>query len=99
MAEGANEDMGRCILTLYRDAAQPAAGESVVRLRRRTRPPALFDHRRARIRTCQPSWRSTWSPTSSVPSRLPLDGCGHWWMFEEPGLAADGLVAFWSGLD
>ena len=31
--------------------------------------------------------------------QLPLDGCGHWWMFEEPGLAADGLVAFWSGLD
>ena len=30
---------------------------------------------------------------------LPLEGCGHWWMFEEPGRAADGLVAFWSGLD
>ena len=30
---------------------------------------------------------------------LRLDGCGHWWMFEEPGRAADGLVAFWSSLD
>ena len=30
---------------------------------------------------------------------LPFEGCGHWWMFEEPGRAADGLVAFWSGLD
>ena len=32
MAEGANEDMGRCILTLYRDAVQPAASELGVRL-------------------------------------------------------------------
>jgi len=31
--------------------------------------------------------------------QLSLDGCGHWWMFEAPGVAADGLVAFWSSLD
>jgi hypothetical protein len=27
---------------------------------------------------------------------LTLDGLAHWWMFENPGLVADGLVAFWS---
>ncbi len=42
MAEGATEDMARCILTLYRDAAQPAASELGERLAAATRPPALF---------------------------------------------------------
>jgi pimeloyl-ACP methyl ester carboxylesterase len=29
---------------------------------------------------------------------LRLEGLGHWWMTEDPGSAADGLVEFWSGL-
>ena len=97
MAEGANEDMGRCILTLYRDAAQPAASEIGRRLASATRPPGLF---------IVPS-DDPYAPAvlaADMAARLdgevlPLDGCGHWWMFQEPGLAADGLVAFWSGLD
>ena len=27
---------------------------------------------------------------------LTLEGLGHWWMFENPRLVGDGLVAFWS---
>ncbi len=29
---------------------------------------------------------------------LTLEGLAHWWMFQNPGLAADGLVAFWASL-
>ncbi len=97
MAEGANEDMGRCILTLYRDAVQPAASELGVRLAAATRPPALFI-----VPSDDPYVSAELAvdmATQLGAEMLPLEGCGHWWMFEEPGRAADGLVAFWSGLD
>ena len=97
MAEAANADMGRCILTLYRSAAQPATAEFGRRLRAADRPPML-----AIIASEDPyvsAAEGVQVADDFGAQQLALDGCGHWWMFEQPGLAADGLVAFWSSLD
>ena len=97
MAEAANADMGRCILTLYRSAAQPATAEFGRRLREAQRPPML-----AIIASEDPYVSAAEGRQVAADygaQQLALDGCGHWWMFENPGLAADGLVSFWSGLD
>jgi pimeloyl-ACP methyl ester carboxylesterase len=97
MAEGATDDMARCILTLYRDAAQPAAIELGERLAAATRPPALFI-----VPSDDPYVSAELAvemATRLGAEQLPLPGCGHWWMFEEPGRAADGLVAFWSRVE
>jgi pimeloyl-ACP methyl ester carboxylesterase len=97
MAEGATPEMGRCILTLYRDAAQPVAEELGQRLLAAARPPALV------ILASDDPYVSAALGAETAAALgaevLRLDGCGHWWMFEEPGRAADGLVAFWSSLD
>jgi pimeloyl-ACP methyl ester carboxylesterase len=96
MAEGADEEMGRCILTLYRDAAQPAVSELGQRVAAATRPPAMFI-----VPSDDPYVSAELAvamATQLGAETLPLEGCGHWWMFEEPGLAADGLATFWSGL-
>jgi pimeloyl-ACP methyl ester carboxylesterase len=96
MAEHIDADMGRAILALYRSAAQPALrqlGDELAAADRR--PGLLLDA------TADP-----YVPSALVPEVaerigaqvLTLDGLGHWWMFQEPGLAADGLVRFWSQL-
>jgi pimeloyl-ACP methyl ester carboxylesterase len=97
MAEAANADMGRCILTLYRSAAQPATAEFGRQLRAADRPPML-----AIVASEDPyvsAAEGVRVANDFGAQQLALDGCGHWWMFEQPGLAADGLVAFWSSLD
>ncbi len=97
MAEGANEDMGRCILTLYRDAVPPAPSDIGRRLAATDRPPALFI-----VPSDDPYVSADLAiemATQLGAAMLPLEGCGHFWMFQEPGRAADGLVAFWSSLD
>jgi pimeloyl-ACP methyl ester carboxylesterase len=97
MAEATDADMGRCILTLYRSAAQPATAEFGRQLRAADRPPML-----AIIASEDPyvsAAEGVQVANEFGAQQLPLDGCGHWWMFEQPGLAAEGLVAFWSSLD
>ncbi len=97
MAEAADSDMGRCILSLYRSAAQPATAAMGQRLRRAQRPPML-----AIVASDDPyvsAAEGLLVAREFGAQQVALDGCGHWWMFEEPGVAADGLVAFWSSLD
>jgi pimeloyl-ACP methyl ester carboxylesterase len=97
MAEAANADMGCCILSLYRSAAQPATARIGERLSAVQRPPML-----AIIASEDPyvsAAEGVLVAEEYGAQQLRLDGCGHWWMFEQPGLAADGLEAFWSGLD
>ncbi len=97
IADHLDAEMGRVILTLYRSAAQPAMRELGDQLAAADRRPALLIHA-----TADPYV----SPdlTVAVAERigaeiLTLDGLAHWWMFENPALAADGLVAFWSRLE
>lgn len=87
-------DMGRCILALYRSAAQPAMRELGAR---------LFARRPARgavvVPTADP-YPGTPDMARDVASRLgarviELAGRGHWWMIEDPDRAAEELITFW----
>ncbi len=97
MAEGADSEMGRCILALYRSAVQPAAAELGRRLLAGERPPCLVI-----VAPDDPYVSSSLSSEMAIAlgaQQLLLEGCGHWWMFQQPGAAADGLVEFWANLD
>lgn len=93
MAEHLDEVMGRAILAVYRSAVQPVMRELGDRLARAERRPALI------IQATEDPFTNP-ELTADVAGRvgarvLTLEGTGHWWMFEEPGKAADGLVSFW----
>jgi pimeloyl-ACP methyl ester carboxylesterase len=90
-----NEEMGRCVLALYRSAAQPAMRELGERLRSTRRRPGLVI-----IATNDPYAGNT-EMAAAVASTLgagtvALEGQGHWWMFDGASAAADALVAHWA---
>jgi pimeloyl-ACP methyl ester carboxylesterase len=96
MAEAGGAEMGRCVLALYRGAAQPAMTELGAQLTRTPCPPGLVIDP-----TDDPYVSSDLAPTVADrlgARRLELPGQGHWWMLHDPAPAADGLVAFWDGL-
>ena len=93
--QGVDAEMARCILALYRDAAQPAmvgVGASFV-----SRRPANGlviiaenDH------YAGPESHHTWLAGAVGADVARLSGVGHWWMCENPAAGADMLVAHWS---
>lgn len=96
VAEGVDETMGRCILALYRSAAQPAMRELGDRIAGTgdTTGGAVI------IPTADP-YPGTPQMARDVANRLgatviELDGRGHWWMLEDAAGAAAALVSFWS---
>lgn len=94
LADHLDSEMGLAILEVYRSASQPAMRELGDQLAAADRRPSLLLHA-----TADPYVPA--EMTFAVAERLgakilPLEGMGHWWMFENPGLVADGLVAFWS---
>lgn len=96
LANGVDEEMGRCILALYRDAAQPAMSELGSRLFATDLPPGLVINATADPYV-SPGLGSEVAGLLGA-RELPLPDLGHWWMTEDPAQAADGLVKFWSGL-
>ncbi len=96
LAGATDETMGRCILALYRDAAQPAPSEAAADLPAAAARPGLVvvaseDHyvgTEAMARASADAARATVSV---------LNGVGHWWMLQDPATGAATLEAFWSG--
>lgn len=98
VAAGINEDMGACVLGLYRDAAQPAlanlgkgAGALIAR-------PGLMinaenDHF---VGTDEQAQEAADMAGAKVAH---LSGVGHWWMCEDPRSGAAELETFWDSLD
>jgi pimeloyl-ACP methyl ester carboxylesterase len=97
MVRSYDESMGRCILALYRDAAQPALARRGENLAAASARPGLAlratdDHfvgtedmvRRAAVRA---------GARTAV-----LDGLGHWWMVQDPARGAAVLTEFWDSL-
>ncbi len=96
MADAFDDEMGRCILALYRDAAQPAMTELGDRLAAAPRrPSAIID---ALDDPYVPTAMSKAVADRIGARHLPLEYQSHWWMVEAPDPAADALVAFWAGL-
>lgn len=97
VAGAVDADMGRCILALYRSAAQPAMRELGARLA------SAGPHNQGAVivPTVDP-YPGTPAMAHEVGTMLgvgtiELEGRGHWWMLEDPSAAADALVSFWTG--
>jgi len=98
VAEATNEEMGRCILALYRSAAQPAMAEWGKEAGKLAARPGLViipteDHFTGGEVLAR---RSAERADAKVAV---LDGLGHWWMCQDPKRGAETLKAFFAGLD
>jgi len=97
VAEAADETMGRCILTLYRSAAQPAMARLGERLGAASARPGLVI-----IPTNDPytggEQRARWAAEKASAKVAVLPGQGHWWMLQDPEPGAQALRSFWSAL-
>lgn len=89
--------MGKCILALYRSAAQPAMSELGARLQSTARRPGLVI-----VATEDPYCGTVEMATEMADilgaSTAILTGLGHWWMFDGAKTAADALVSHWAGV-
>jgi pimeloyl-ACP methyl ester carboxylesterase len=98
MAAGFDEAMGRCILTLYRSAAQPAMAQLGQRLANAAARPGLV------IVPTEDEYtggeaRARWAADQASAEVAVLPGLGHWWMVQDPGAGAEALRQFWATLD
>ena len=89
-----DDAMARCVLSLYRSAAQPRMAELGARLLTTPQRPGLV------IIASDDPYTGTVEMCASVASGLgastvTLKGQGHWWMFDACDLAADALIGHW----
>lgn len=95
VAAGVNEEMGRCILALYRSAAQPKLRELSVDLPNAKQRPGLviIAEEDTYVGTEAMARDSAEKAGASVTF---LSGVGHWWMIQDPKAGAAALNEFWS---
>lgn len=97
VAAACDDEMGRCILALYRGAKQPKLAQLGQALANLPLPPGLILDA-----TDDPYVGSHLVDTVAAQlraERAVLAGQGHWWMMSDPATAATALVAFWADLD
>ena len=97
VASATDAEMGRCILSLYRSAAQPAMAEWGKDLAKSKARPGLViiptdDHLTGGEELAR---RSAERAGAEVAV---LDGLGHWWMCQDPALGAAALNDFFGSL-
>ena len=97
-AEARGEEMGRCILALYRSAAQPAMGALGGELDKASARPGLVivardDHYVGSPRLAREAAQRAGAQV------LELDGLGHGWMCQDPQRGARVLSEFWASID
>ena len=95
VSPGVDEAMGRSILTLYRSAAQPVAATAGLDLEAAAARPglALLPSEDHFVGTDEQRRRAAARAGARVEV---LDGLGHWWMTQDPAVAARVLVDFWT---
>jgi len=95
---GANGDLGRAILALYRSAAQPVMRNLGLGLPQAAARPGL-----AVIATedsyCGGETLARRSAERAGAKVAVLKGAGHWWMCQQPRQAADAINAFLTNLN
>jgi pimeloyl-ACP methyl ester carboxylesterase len=97
LAAALDDDMGRCILTLYRGAVPPYLSDLADRLAAGPQLPSLFLN----------ALDDPYVPAALGPavaerlgaSLVELTGQSHWWMLDDPAPAAAALADFWRQLD
>ncbi len=97
VAAGANRDMGRAILALYRSAAQPAMHDIGRGLPRANAKPGLS------LIATEDSYGGGETLARRSAERAGakvavLNGAGHWWMCQQPRQGADAINAFLGSL-
>lgn len=98
VAAAVNDEMGRCILTLYRSAKQPAMRNWGKDLEKASARPGLViaAERDKYVGGVDLARRSA----ERAGARLAvLPGVGHWWMCENPALGAQTLDAFFADVE
>jgi pimeloyl-ACP methyl ester carboxylesterase len=98
VAEAGDEAMGRCILALYRSAAQPAMMRLGERLKDAAARPGLV------VIATEDGYtggeeRARWAARMAGAQVAVLPGLGHWWMLQDPRAGAEALQSFWSTLE
>lgn len=94
----ANDDtMGRCILSLYRSAAQPAMAQLGESLGAAAARPGLVLIPTEDEYTGGEA-RARWTAEQAKAEVSVLQGLGHWWMIQDPSAGAAALQKFWSSL-
>ncbi|MCH7789315.1 MAG: alpha/beta hydrolase [Acidobacteria bacterium] len=98
LADATDATMGRCILALYRSAAQPAMSQLGQRLAETALPPGLV------IVATEDGYAGSPEQAEATAQRfgastVTLQGAGHWWMFDHADTVADRLVALWDRSD
>lgn len=96
-ATALDDEMGRCILSLYRSAAQPAMAEwgrdaSAAAARPGLAVIATEDHY-----TGGPALHHR-AAAAFGARPVVLDGLGHWWMLQDPARGAGVLRDFWASV-
>jgi pimeloyl-ACP methyl ester carboxylesterase len=94
MAAGYDDAMGRCILALYRDAAQPAMARLGENLPAAAARPGLAVHATDDHFVGSDALRRRAAQRAGARLAV-LDGLGHWWMVQDPARGAAALTAFW----
>jgi pimeloyl-ACP methyl ester carboxylesterase len=89
--------MGRCVLALYRDAAQPAMARLGENLPAASARPGLMVHATEDHFTGTEEMRRR-AATRAGAQVTVLDGLGHWWMVQDPARGAAALTAFWASV-
>ncbi len=97
IAAASDEEMGRCVLALYRSAAQPAMTEWGNEAEAAAARPGM-----AMINTEDP-FVNDLSLGKEMGRRMGahieiMQGFGHWWMMQDPALGAEVLQRFWATL-
>jgi len=93
MAKHLDATMGASILSLYRSAAQPAMRTLASELAAAPRRPGLLIH--ATHDPYVPPHLVFDVAAATGAKILTLENRQHWWMWEDPDGAAQGLVDFW----
>jgi len=97
LAEGQDQTMSRCILSLYRSAPESILKQMAENLEAASAVPGL-----AVIATDDDfvgnvdMRRRAAARAGATVVELPLN---HWWMLQNPSLAAETLTNFWNSLD
>lgn len=91
-------EMGRCILALYRSAAQPALGLLGKALPRAAARPGLVIAAEGDTFVGGEALARRAAGCAEAQVAV-LTGVGHWWMCQDPAQGAKVLEEFWGGLD
>lgn len=97
LAPAIDEDMGRCMLGLYRSAAQPRMSELGRGLPAAAQRPGLVLYAsKDRSAGTETMHRRAAERAGAQVQVLP--DLGHWWMTQDPGRGASALTRFWDSV-